>query len=147
MKLLKEMVTLVKELDADGFSRNVSVALTRKLKGKKVNAFGPKGNGIWGTSDDVKTFKIDSVEVEFIDEDELAEYPKKKEVFASVNIELDNYHSKDNGLIYTDKVFLEEVKRLIKAAGLNIKVSYSEQGAQGKTYVNLDAKLKIADFI
>ena len=147
MKLLKEMVTMVKELDADGFAKTASKILTRHLKGKKVNAFGPKGRGLWGESPEVKTFKITSVDVSYVDEDHLAEYPKRKDAFASIDIGLEGYHSKDSGLIYTDKVFIDEIKKLLKATKLGISIDYSEQGMQHDTAVNLDSKLRISDFL
>lgn len=146
MKLLKEMVTLVKELDVVEFANKATKMLNKQLKGKKVNAFGPKGKGLWGVATDVKTFKIKNVTVNYVDDD-LLQYPKKKDIFASIDIELDGYEEKDNGLIYTDKVFINDIKKLFRDTKLGISVNYSEQGMQGDTFVNLDARLKIADFL
>jgi len=43
------------------------------------------------------------------------------------------------GLIYTDKQFMRELKLLLTAKGFDSKdVSYSEQGMQGDNYVSCD---------
>ena len=43
------------------------------------------------------------------------------------------------GLIYTDKQFMRELKDLLTQLGFDASdVSYSEQGMQGDTYVSLD---------
>ena len=47
------------------------------------------------------------------------------------------------GLIYTDKLFLEQLNSFLVEQGL-ATVSYSEQGMQGEDYVSLDVE---ADFI
>jgi len=50
-----------------------------------------------------------------------------------------------DGLIYTDTLFLHELKHfLVGELGLSSDVHYSEQGMQGEDYVSLDAG---ADFI
>ena len=44
-----------------------------------------------------------------------------------------------DGLIYTDKQFMRELKDLLTAKGFDASdVSYSEQGMQGDTYVSCD---------
>ena len=46
----------------------------------------------------------------------------------------------EDGLIYTDKRFLRELREFLNAHGLpGDDVSYSEQGMQGDNYVSLDA--------
>jgi hypothetical protein len=43
------------------------------------------------------------------------------------------------GLIYTDKQFMRELKELLTTMGFDAgDVSYSEQGMQGDTYVSCD---------
>ena len=43
------------------------------------------------------------------------------------------------GLIYTDKQFMKELKKLLTANGFDASdVSYSEQGMQGDAYVSCD---------
>jgi len=44
-----------------------------------------------------------------------------------------------DGLIYTDKQFMRELKELLTIQGFDASdVSYSEQGMQGNNYVSLD---------
>jgi len=43
-----------------------------------------------------------------------------------------------DGLIYTDKRFIKELREFLKAQGLSEDVDYSEQGMQGTDYVSLD---------
>ncbi len=44
-----------------------------------------------------------------------------------------------DGLIYTDKQFMRDLKKLLTAKGFDASdVSYSEQGMQGDTYVSCD---------
>ena len=44
-----------------------------------------------------------------------------------------------DGLIYTDKQFMTELKELLTSLGFDASdVSYSEQGMQGDTYVSCD---------
>ena len=44
-----------------------------------------------------------------------------------------------DGLIYTDKQFMRELKELLTAKGFDASdVSYSEQGMQGDNYVSCD---------
>ena len=43
------------------------------------------------------------------------------------------------GLIYTDSLFMRELKELLTSMGFDARdVSYSEQGMQGDTYVSCD---------
>lgn len=50
---------------------------------------------------------------------------------------------KEDGLIYTDKLFLKELNEFLVKHGLDT-AEYSEQGMQGDDYVSLDVG---ADFI
>jgi hypothetical protein len=43
-----------------------------------------------------------------------------------------------DGLIYTDKQFMADLKAFLTAHGLSTDVSYSEQGMQGDDYVSCD---------
>ena len=49
-----------------------------------------------------------------------------------------------DGLIYTDRLFLSELKAFIMTLGLDTDINYSEQGMQGDDYVSLDVG---ADFL
>lgn len=49
------------------------------------------------------------------------------------------WDTSEQGLIYTDKQFMTELKELLTAKGFDASdVSYSEQGMQGDTYVSCD---------
>ena len=49
----------------------------------------------------------------------------------------------DNGLIYTDKLFIKELKEFLTSKGFDATdVGYSEQGMQGDDYVSLDVGAK-----
>ena len=49
------------------------------------------------------------------------------------------WDTETDGLIYTDKQFMRELKELLTAKGFDgSDVSYSEQGMQGDTYVSCD---------
>jgi len=43
-----------------------------------------------------------------------------------------------DGLIYTDKQFMADLKEFLVAHGLSTDISYSEQGMQGDDYVSCD---------
>lgn len=50
-----------------------------------------------------------------------------------------SWDNKVDGLIYTDKLFLKELKEYFASINLPNDIDYSEQGMQGKDYVSLDA--------
>lgn len=45
---------------------------------------------------------------------------------------------REDGLIYTDRLFYTELQEYIKQQGLAVDLCYSEQGMQGDNYVSLD---------
>jgi hypothetical protein len=50
-----------------------------------------------------------------------------------------SWDTNTDGLIYTDKQFMTELRELLTAKGFDASdVSYSEQGMQGDTYVSCD---------
>jgi hypothetical protein len=54
--------------------------------------------------------------------------------FDTMDWDIDNL-----GLIYTDKLFLKELKAALAEAGLKAdNIDYSEQGMQGRDFVSLD---------
>ena len=56
-----------------------------------------------------------------------------------VRFNTNTWDTKTDGLIYTDKQFMTELKELLTAQGFDASdVSYSEQGMQGDTYVSCD---------
>lgn len=53
------------------------------------------------------------------------------------------WNVKVNGLIYTDRLFLQELRTMLDNMGFNgSDVGYSEQGMQGDDYVSLDVGAK-----
>lgn len=60
-----------------------------------------------------------------------------------VVFDLDTWNTDTDGLIYTDKRFLKELRAFLNSHGLpGNDVSYSEQGMQGDNYVSLDVGAK-----
>ena len=60
----------------------------------------------------------------------------REDTVATKRIEINTI---DDGLIYTDPLFLEEFKLLLAQESLdNSDISYSEQGMQGDDYVSFD---------
>ena len=93
------------------------------------------GNGLWS---DVET------EVRIVDMvlDVGTEYEDDKTIFGEFRVYFDTatWNTAEDGLIYTDKGFLRELREFLNAHGLpGADVSYSEQGMQGDDYVSLDA--------
>ena len=110
--------------------------LNKAFKGKTVKAFGSDSKGAWGSSDKERNFKVVAVNVVYVDDD-------AKSHFASVDFVLDRYSSETDGLIYTDKKFLDSLKRLATSASLDPNAfMYSEQGLQGTDTVNMDVSTK-----
>lgn len=128
MKLLKEMVAISKDAKLEKYE-DLQEKAKKLLVGKKVKAFGPKGKGLWGVADDEIEYTISKVSFPYMDD----EYS-----FVSMNVYLKDYNSKKAGLIYTDKTFLKNLKDILKRGGITPKIDYSEQGLQGKDYVNFD---------
>ena len=97
----------------------------------KVNAtLNTNGNGYW--SNKRKAVEITGLQLSYTnDELDFGEW----RVFFNTN----TWDTHKDGLIYTDKQFMRELKELLTAKGFDVKdVSYSEQGMQGDTYVSCD---------
>ena len=57
-----------------------------------------------------------------------------------VYFDIDTWDVDEMGLIYTDRLFIKQLREFLDEHGLPGKdVSYSEQGMQGDDYVSLDA--------
>jgi len=60
-----------------------------------------------------------------------------------VYFDTETWNVREDGLIYTDRKFQRELRRLLRAYDLpGADVSYSEQGMQGYDYVSCDAGTK-----
>lgn len=72
-------------------------------------------------------------------------YTNAKETFGELRVYFDteSWFVDDHGLIYTDGLFLKELRELLQSINLNPEdVCYSEQGMQGQDYVSLDVGSK-----
>jgi hypothetical protein len=97
----------------------------------KVNAtLNTNGNGYW--SNKAKAVDITGLQLSYTN-DEL-DFGELR-VFFNTN----TWDTNKDGLIYTDKQFMRELKELLTVQGFDASdVSYSEQGMQGDTYVSCD---------
>jgi hypothetical protein len=97
----------------------------------KVNAtLNTNGNGYWSRT--VAAVEITALQLAYIN-DEL-DFGELRVYFNKATWDVNK-----QGLIYTDKQFMRELKELLTAKGFDVKdVSYSEQGMQGDTYVSCD---------
>jgi hypothetical protein len=97
----------------------------------KVNAtLNTNGNGYWSRK--VAAVEIKALQLAYIN-DEL-DFGELRVYFNTKTWDVNT-----DGLIYTDKQFMRELKELLTAKGFDVKdVSYSEQGMQGDTYVSCD---------
>jgi hypothetical protein len=88
------------------------------------------GNGYW--SNKRKAVEITGLQLSYTN-DEL-DFGELR-VFFNTN----TWDTNKDGLIYTDKQFMRELKDLLDNLGFDASdVSYSEQGMQGDTYVSCD---------
>jgi len=88
------------------------------------------GNGYW--SNKAKAVDITGLQLSYTN-DEL-DFGELR-VFFNTN----TWDTNKDGLIYTDKQFMRELKELLTVQGFDASdVSYSEQGMQGDTYVSCD---------
>lgn len=88
------------------------------------------GSGYW--SDVAKEVKITHIDVPYVDDEG---------EFGELHVYFDTktWDCNDNGLIYTDRQFIKELRSLLTNMGLaGDDVDYSEQGMQGSNYVSLD---------
>lgn len=95
------------------------------------------GSGYW--SDVAKEVKILALNVPYVnDEGDFAEL--------RVYFDTATWDVNEDGLIYTDRQFLKELRDLLTNMGLaGDDVNYSEQGMQGDNYVSCDVGKKFVD--
>ncbi len=70
------------------------------------------------------------------------QWEDEKDIFGELRVYFDTatWDTREDGLIYTDTLFIKELREFLDAHGLPGKdVCYSEQGMQGDDYVSLDA--------
>jgi hypothetical protein len=91
--------------------------------------FNTKGDGYWSNA--AKAVEIVDMRLGYVDEDnEFGEL--------CVYFNTDTWNVEQDGLIYTDGQFMEDLVRFLAAHKLALDVSYSEQGMQGDNYVSCD---------
>jgi hypothetical protein len=88
------------------------------------------GTGYW--SNERKAVEITGLQLNYVNDEGL---------FGElcVHFNTNTWDVNTDGLIYTDKQFMRELKELLTVQGYDASdVSYSEQGMQGDTYVSCD---------
>lgn len=100
----------------------------------KAVTFSTDGKGYWSRAQ--KTVEITDMRVTYVNDErdfgELRVYFNTKDW--DVNVD---------GLIYTDKLFLSQLREFLDQQGLQGRdVDYSEQGMQGDNFVSLDVGKK-----
>ena len=92
------------------------------------------GDGLWSRR--ATEVKIVDIAVTYINDEK---------DFGELRVYFDTreWNVNKDGLIYTDKRFLDDLKGFLANNGLdNLDVNYSEQGMQGDNYVSLDIGAK-----
>ena len=95
------------------------------------------GNGLWSSEE--KAVRITDM---VLDKGTIWEGDTDADAFGEFRVyfDTDTWDTAEDGLIYTDKGFLAELRAFLDAHGLPGKdICYSEQGMQGDDYVSLDA--------
>jgi hypothetical protein len=97
----------------------------------KVNAtLNTNGKGYWSST--AKAVEVTGLQLAYTN-DEL-DFGELRVRFTAAS-----WDTAKHGLIYTDKLFMTELKALLTTMGFDASdVSYSEQGMQGDTYVSCD---------
>jgi hypothetical protein len=97
----------------------------------KVNAtLNTNGKGYWSST--AKAVEVTGLQLAYTN-DELS-FGELRVRFTAAT-----WDTAKHGLIYTDKLFMTELKALLTTMGFDSSdVSYSEQGMQGDTYVSCD---------
>jgi hypothetical protein len=92
--------------------------------------FNTSGDGYW--SDVAKQVLITDMRVAYVnDEKDFGEL--------RVYFDTSTWDPRNDGLIYTDKLFMKQLREFLNTHGLaGADVDYSEQGMQGDNYVSLD---------
>ena len=88
------------------------------------------GDGYWSTV--AKTVEITALQLAYVN-DEL-DFGELRVRFNTASWDVNT-----DGLIYTDTLFIKELRELLDSQGFDASdVDYSEQGMQGDNYVSLD---------
>ena len=93
------------------------------------------GSGLWTAKE--KELLATKIELDYDDEP----YDEGDELHGELRVYFDTktWDTKHDGLIYTDKQFMDDLRGCLEVMGLDDEdVYYSEQGMQGKDYVSCD---------
>ena len=92
--------------------------------------FTTNGDGYWSNA--IKNVRITDMRVVYVnDESDFGEL--------RVYFNTDDWDVETDGLIYTDRGFMADLRNFLAMQGLdNLDVDYSEQGMQGDNFVSLD---------
>jgi len=93
------------------------------------------GKGLW--TDKAKEVKLTRIELEYDD----VPMDKDSELYGELCVYFDTatWDTNEDGLIYTDDQFMDDLKGCLEVGGLDDSdISYSEQGMQSNEYVSLD---------
>jgi hypothetical protein len=95
------------------------------------------GSGYWSNA--VKEVRVLALNVPYVnDEGDFGEL--------RVYFDTKTWDINEDGLIYTDRAFLQDLRNLLTGIGLaGDDVDYSEQGMQGDEYVSLDVGKDFVD--
>jgi len=98
--------------------------------------FNTSGDGYWSRVFNAQVRITDMV----LGKATLFEGDTDKDMFGELRVYFDkHWDTRKDGLIYTDGLFLEQLKAKLTECGFNATdVGYSEQGMQGNNYVSLD---------
>lgn len=91
------------------------------------------GSGLW--SGEARRVGINHLVVEHYDEG----YGELRVLYNS------DWDIHQLGLIYTDKLWLKELKNQLAQLGITGEIHYSEQGMQGEDYVSLDCDAQFCE--
>lgn len=106
------------------------------MKLKKVE-LSTAGNGIWSSEE--KKVTVTNIEIDYIDDEFGGVNKDKHPQYGTLNVYFDikTWNTDKDGLIYTDKKFLKELREFFDKHDLPGKdVDYTEQGMQGDDYVS-----------
>ena len=91
------------------------------------------GNGLW--SNEAKAVQVLRVELAYTNDE--GDFGELRAYF-----DTNTWNCDADGLIYTDKVWIDEFRALMRSLGFTRAavdaISYSEQGMQGDNYVSMD---------
>ncbi len=95
------------------------------------------GNGYWSST--AKAVTVEALDLQYITND-------KDFGELCIHFNTNDWDTKTDGLIYTDKLFMQELRAYLQTVGFTEAeandVNYSEQGMQSDNYVSCDVGLE-----